>query len=86
MRLPTLSQPVSRGIGAHRTRGGIHPSVCVSATCTASGQCCASIPVIGQFCIPNPLPVGGKAECCLKFGFPPKVCCSLNGHQIGCFP
>lgn len=65
------------------SRAGIRPSLCVTASCSASGQCCASI--LGQsFCIPNPLPFGGNASCCLEGFLPPKVCCSLNGQQLGC--
>ena len=84
---PVQAQPVTRSLSAGRARqGGVHASLCVSANCTAGGQCCANIPVVGNFCIGNPLPIGGSASCCIQSYFPPKVCCSLNGQQIGCYP
>ncbi len=88
MRTPVQAQPVARASTAAKpAQGGVNASLCVSANCTANGQCCANVPVIGSFCVANPLPIGGTAQCCVQgLPFNPKVCCSLNGQQIGCFP
>lgn len=86
MRTPVQAQPVTRALRAAKLgQGDVNASQCLTATCTAGGECCANIPVIGQVCMKNPLPIGGSGSCCLEGFFPPKVCCSLNGTRIGCF-
>lgn len=87
MRLPTQINPNAEWSSATAAEAGVTPSAaCVTAKCTPGGQCCATIPVIGQFCIANPLPIGASARCCLEGFLPPQVCCYINDTKIGCFP
>ena len=89
MNLPVQSPSAVRNASASiRQKGGIEPSVCVSAT-VQGGQACINTP-IGNECIgvPSWVPNGTAASACLDvcthFGVPTGVTVTLTalGQQI----
>ena len=96
MRVPKQSQPVVRTYNykTHLTHPGIAPSATCVSVVTANNRVCLRLPVVGNVCLPFPIPVpsGTAAQACISvctkgfgpFKVPTGACAtvSIAGRQL----
>lgn len=89
MYVPVQAAPIARSSrGILPASGNVRPSdICASAT-TGNGQVCINVPILGNLCVPAPVPGGLTAQVCAdictKWGIPcgASVSASVVGYPV----